>query len=289
MTTVVSTINLKGGVGKTQMTVALAEFLAHKEDIKVLLIDLDPQTNATIALIGEEEWEKRNDDGKTLYHLFTAQSGKCPNIQDFIIKGASTIGGGISKLHLFPSSIDLIWLQDELPPFKQGNFYIEQMVSILHNALSSYLEQEQYEIVLIDCPPNLSTLTLNGLYISDYYLIPVIPDKLSTYGIPQILGKVDHFKTNCNSSKKMEPLGIVVSMYRAGTKLHNDTIEKLKINATSGKYPTIFDTMIPLAIKTAEAADFETQPNTLKQKYGYGQAYENYLALAKEFLNDVKK
>jgi chromosome partitioning protein len=70
MTTVVSVINLKGGVGKTTITVALAEFLVIEHGFKVLVIDLDPQTNSTVALIGEDEWKKRNESGRTLYHLF---------------------------------------------------------------------------------------------------------------------------------------------------------------------------------------------------------------------------
>lgn len=286
MTKVISTINLKGGVGKTTITVALAEFLAQEENRKVLLIDLDPQTNATVSLIGDNEWKKKNEEGKTLYHLFPfGQYWKLPNIRDFIIKGVSTIAGGIDNLHLLPSSIDLIQLQDELPPFKQGGFYMDQVVSVLNNAILKHLDE--YDIVLIDCPPNLSTLTLNGLYISDYYLIPVIPDILSTYGIPQILDRVKDFKKNSKSPKKIEDIGIIISMYRSATKLHNETIERLKDKSLNGEYPRIFKTIIPLAIKTAESADFELSPNTLKQKYGGGQAYENYLTLTKEFLEYV--
>lgn len=285
MTTVISTINLKGGVGKTTMTVAMAEFLAIEHNKKVLVIDLDPQTNATVSLISEESWLKKDKKGETLLQLFKDKLDKTSefDINRAIVKRASNVAGGIRNLDLLPSSLGLIEIQDALPLISAGRFYVSSPVTILKEAVSDILSK--YEFVLIDCPPNLGIITLNGIYISDYYLIPSIPDILSTYGIPQILSRIENFKHETGSD--IEPLGIVVSMYRAQSRLHDTVIGNLRVRASHSEYPRIFETIIPLTVRTAEAADYYSEVNTLRQKYGYGRVYENYRDLTGELLTYV--
>jgi len=285
MATVISTINLKGGVGKTQMTVALAEFLALEFAKKTLLIDLDPQTNATVALMDEHEWFKKDKNGETLLQLFKDKLEKTSkfDINKAIVYRASNVGGGIPNLDLLPSSLGLIDIQDSLPLIPAGRFYATTPVTILKEAISSIIDN--YHFVLIDCPPNLGIITLNGICISDYYLIPCIPDILSTYGIPQILGRIDSFKKETGIN--IEPLGIVISMYRAQSRLHDAIVNELKTKAAHGEYPRVFDTIIPLTVRAAESADFSTPVNTLKQKYGYGRIYDNYRSLTEEVLQYV--
>lgn len=285
MAIVISTINLKGGVGKTQMTVALAEFLALEFDKKTLLIDLDPQTNATVALMDEREWLKKDKNGETLLQLFKDKLEKTSkfDINKAIAKMASNVGGRIPNLDLLPSSLGLIDIQDSLALIPAGRFYATTPVTILKEAISGVMDD--YDFILIDCPPNLGIITLNGIYISDYYLIPCIPDILSTYGIPQILGRIDSFKKETGIN--IMPLGIVISMYRAQSRLHDAIIKELKTKAASGEYPRVFDTIIPLTVRAAESADFSTSVNTLKQKYGYGRIYDNYRNLAEEVLRYV--
>jgi chromosome partitioning protein len=285
MTKVISTINLKGGVGKTQMTVALAEFLAMEYNKKVLLIDLDPQTNATVSLMDENEWLTKDQKGETLLQLFKDKLERTSrfNINQAIKRRASNVGGGIKNLDLLPSSLGLIEIQDSLPLISAGRFYVTSPVTILKEAISGVLNE--YDFVLIDCPPNLGIITLNGIFISDYYLIPCIPDILSTYGIPQILGRVDTFKQETKIN--IAPLGIIISMYRAQSRLHDTVIQDLRGKASRGEYPRIFNTVIPLTVRSAESADFNAMINTLKQKYGYGRVFENYQDLTKELLNYV--
>ncbi len=286
MAIVISTINLKGGVGKTQMTVALAEFLALEFNKKTLLIDLDPQTNATVALMDEREWLKKDKNGETLLQLFKDKLEKTSkfDINKAIVRRASNVGGGIPNLDLLPSSLGLIDIQDSLALIPSGRFYATTPVTILKEAINDVIDN--YDFILIDCPPNLGIITLNGIYISDYYLIPSIPDILSTYGIPQILGRIESFKRETGISIK--PLGIVISMYRAQSRLHDAIIKELKTKAASGEYPRVFDTIIPLSVKAAESADFSTSVNTLKQKYGYGKIYDSYRNLAEEVLRYVR-
>jgi chromosome partitioning protein len=285
MTKIISTINLKGGVGKTTMTVALAEFLALEYNKKVLLIDLDPQTNATVSLIDETSWLAKDRDGETLLQLFKDKLERSSlfDIDKAIVKRASNVAGGIKNLDLLPSSLGLIEIQDSLPLISAGRFYVTSPVTILSDAVSSVLPK--YDFVLIDCPPNLGIITLNGIYISNYYLIPSIPDILSTYGIPQILGRIDNFKQE--TGNPIEPIGIVISMYRAQSRLHDTIIQELKGRASRGEYPRVFDTVVPLTVRTAEAADYSASVNTLKQKYGSGRVYENYSNLTGELLKYV--
>ena len=285
MTKVVSTINLKGGVGKTQMTVALAEFLAMFHSKKVLLIDLDPQTNATVSLIAESKWLVKDQKGETLLQLFKDKlewTSKF-DINKVIIKNVSNVAGGIRNLDLLPSSLGLISIQDSLPLIPAGRFYVTSPVTLLKEAISGVLEE--YDFVLIDCPPNLGIITLNGIYISDYYLIPCIPDILSTYGIPQILDRLKNFISETKIGTTA--LGIVISMYRAQSRLHDSIIQDLRIRASHKDYPRIFETVIPMSVRTAEAADVNAPVNTLKQKYGYGRVFEDYEDLAREFLKYV--
>jgi len=210
------------------------------------------------------------------------------NINQATVRGASNVGRGIRNLDLLPSSLGLIEIQDSLPLIPAGRFYVISPVTILKEAISSVLDE--YDFVLIDCPPNLGIITLNGLYISDYYLIPCIPDILSTYGIPQILGRVENFKKETKSN--ISPIGIVISMYRAQSKLHKSMVPELRnrasLSQTDKKWvPRIFDTIIPLTVRTAESADFNAAVNTLKQKYGYGTVFNDYENLTKELLRYV--
>lgn len=282
MVKIVSMINLKGGVGKTTLTVALAEFLAHEHNKKILVIDLDPQTNATVALMDEKMWKEKDVQGETIFQLFNDKINKTSifQVDKAIVHNVSNITGGINNLDLLPSSISLTQIQDDLATIEAGKFHIISPVTILKNALGNKLDE--YDVVLIDCPPNLGIITLNGLIISDYFLIPCIPDILSTYGIPQILNLIESFSKESNHS--ISPLGIVFSMYRQQHDLHASTVKRFKKDYESGISPRVFNTKIPLASKISGAMDFKSTANTIKQKYGYDELYENFEKLANEFL-----
>src|SRR6056297_2756975 len=105
----ISIINLKGGVGKTTLTTAMAEFIALQHQLKVLVMDLDPQTNATVSLMDEYEWKRRNIKGQTVLQIFkdslTNQREFSPEAS--IVRSVSNIRGGITGLDLLPSSLDL--------------------------------------------------------------------------------------------------------------------------------------------------------------------------------------
>ena len=282
----ISTINLKGGVGKTTTTVALAEMLAVNFEQKVLLVDLDPQTNLTTVMIGEDRWEERNAAHQTLAQLFKDALEEDPDEREFdldqaLLKGVSPVEevADTARLDLLPSSLNLIDIQDRLASMPAGRFHSRSPGEILHTALKQRLDD--YDWVLIDCPPNLGLITLNGLRISQGYVIPTIPDILSTYGIPQIISRVADFAQEIN--EPIEPLGIVVSKYRDQATLHRTVVEDLRNNPD---IPPVFETIIPEAAAIAASAEYQPT-GTLRQKYQYGSRYERYLALTEEVMDAV--
>jgi chromosome partitioning protein len=276
MAHVVSTINLKGGVGKTHTTVALGEVYSALLRKKVLVIDLDPQTNATTMLIGEESWAELNKQDHTLARLF--RDALDPDNPKFDLgktlqKRVSDVQSA-NTIDLLPSSLDLIDVQDRLATVPSGRFYAVNPIDLLTRAVRPIVDD--YDIVLIDCPPNLGVITLNGLRMSNGYVIPTIPDVLSTYGIPQIVKRVREFSQQI--AEPIEPLGIVVSKYREQSTVHQNVVKRLQ----EGKDAPLFKTIIKENNQIASAAEFSAGRRTLKQKYGYQWQVDAYEAIAKE-------
>lgn len=279
MANVISTINLKGGVGKSTTTVALAEFLSAEFNKRVLVIDLDPQTNATVMLIGEDQWEQQNAKCATLAQLFKdalleePDTGKF-NLEDALVRRVSNVTA-VRNVDLLPSSIDLIDVQDRLASMPSGRYYANNPTEVLRRATKPIVDE--YDYVLIDCPPNLGIITLNGLRISTGYIIPTIPDVLSTYGIPQIITRVSDFARNISES--IEPLGIIVSKYREQSTVHRNVLSRLQAEDD----PHVFRTLIPESNQIAASAEF-SHLSTLRQKYGYQGQFDSYYGLAGEII-----
>jgi chromosome partitioning protein len=283
MATVISFINLKGGVAKTTTTVAVAQMLVAEFSKRVLLVDLDPQTNATAMLIGDDRWRKLNDLGQTVAQLFRdALDGEKKKF-DISTAIQTKVGnvGDVKRLDLLPSSLDLIDVQEDLASMNRGKFHAASPVEVLRRALRPILEGNEYDFVLIDCPPSLGLVTLNGLRISDYYIIPTIPDYLSTYGIKQIIDRVKDFSETIG--KTIEPLGILATKYRAQSPVHTNQLHILK----RGKEAPLFDTVVPENSDIAAAAEYKSV-STMRQKWGYRGQFDIYRALTKEILGRVQ-
>ncbi len=290
----VSVINLKGGVAKTTTTVQLAECLASEFSKRVLVIDLDPQTNATIALIGEDRWEELEEQKQTLFYLFNDKLEQTSifNINKAIQSRVSNLS--LHFLSLLPSSIRLIDIQDRIRDISDKTSYSINPMEVLKTAVCHQLEN--YDYVFIDCPPNLEFITRNGIEISDYFLIPTIPDRLSTYGIPQIIKTINDFKISRNL--KIECLGLIITKYSSNSAAHFRGMYELPARFANifkdlqiPEAP-VFSTVIPQANATAEAMEFETNPSTFKQKYGRSKSgnhylYEYVISLAQEFMQYV--
>lgn len=280
MARIVSLINLKGGVAKTTTTVAMAETLAAIHGKRVLVIDLDPQTNATVILIGENKWKELNAQGYTLATLFKDAldpQHKAFDLKKTLQRRVSDVQGA-EKVDLLPSSLDLIDVQDRLASAPMGQFYSITPTDLLRLSVRSILDD--YDYVLIDCPPNLGIITLNGLRISEGYVIPTVPDILSTYGIPQIVKRVASFSKEI--AEPIEPIGIAITKYQENSTVHVNVTANLRKDRD---LPPVFDTVIRQANQIAASAEFTPGARrTLKQKYGYGDLADRYMALTKEFI-----
>ncbi|TAE56523.1 MAG: ParA family protein [Nostocales cyanobacterium] len=284
---VVSLINLKGGVAKTTTTVQLAECLASQFSKNVLVIDLDPQTNATIALIGEEKWDELDRKKQTVFQMFKDKIDKTAyfQVQQAIQKGVSNLN--LNTLSLLPSSIKLIDIQDRLHEIPLNTSYKIAPMEVLKHYIKPYLNN--YDYVLIDCPPNLGNITQNGIEISDYFLIPTIPDKLSTYGVPQIIKSIYTFARERHLNIKC--LGLIITKYQKTSTRHNNVKDyelptrfKESFRRLSLDPAPIFNTFIPQANQITDAMDFEMELGTFKQKYGYGDLNKYVIEMTREFI-----
>ncbi|MDD4802491.1 MAG: AAA family ATPase [Syntrophomonas sp.] len=285
MTVAISIINLKGGVGKTTLTVALAEFMAVQHGLKVLVIDLDPQTNATVSLMDQDEWKRHNVRGQTLVRLFRdyQENTRIFSVDEAIVHNASNIGGGITGLDLLPSSLDLIDIQDEIINIPSTGLISHRPLTLLGTAISEAMTA--YDVVLIDCPPNLGLITQNGLILSQYYLIPVIPDILSTYGIPQIVSRISRLEKETGAH--IQSLGVVINKYRQQNALHRNQVSILRLEADKVGYQRVFDTIIPENARAAAVMDYTLPGARIHNKYGYETPFTQYQNLTKEVLDLV--
>lgn len=280
MTHVVATINLKGGVGKTTTTAALAEMLSGEFGQRVLLIDLDPQTNLTIMMVGERRWGEVDSLNLTIASLFdaaVASNGADYDISRLILRGVSPLKK-VMSVDLIPSSLALIGMQEKVAAAALG--IGNESTDILLRALTPVVDN--YDYVLIDCPPNLETITLNGLRAADAYIIPTIPDVMSTYGIGPIQERVKSHGERWG--KSIVELGIVITKYRRASSVHRNTVDDLNRRKDIGM---VFPSLIPEANQIAAAAEY-ADFGTLRQKYGTDGQFTALRELTQDFMATTK-
>lgn len=209
----ISFINFKGGVGKTTLAVNFAAMLGI-EGYKTLLIDLDPQSNASIYLLDKETIEKRisregGETDKTVYGLFldVIEDKNIFDLDSAIIRGVVRKNGVIinSNLDLLPNTYESLELENRLT----GASQVIPIREILKRRLNKFNVEEEYDFIIIDCPPNLYTLSINGLIYSDYFIIPVFPDPFSHYGLSILCREI--YRILRFESYKPKLIGVVFS------------------------------------------------------------------------------
>ncbi len=285
MALVTSILNLKGGVGKTTVTVALAEVLAAQYRLKVLVIDLDPQASATLCLMSQLRWAERRATQRTLYNLFQflLNGSAALSAEDLIETRTSNLAGGAGHLHLIPSSIELIDLFDRMERMHEIGQMPDYDVSPLH-VLKDFVSPlfARYDYVLIDCPPTLNTLTRNGLLVSQAVLIPFVPDIISLIGVDPLLDHLRRIATLQNL--RLQPVGLLATRVDARLPLHQKVLERVRLRARQRHdFPELFQVQIPNRIAYAEAMEWSRSFPTLHAKYG-GDDFAPWDAFAKEFV-----
>lgn len=237
-TKVISVLNWKGGVGKTTLTHHLGTGLQEltQSDIKqylhisryprVLLIDLDAQCNLSISCLRDDKFENyvyvnNTPTIKDLIDLFLTQDKPGIEVNDYILHKLVRRADKYlySNVDLLPAHQDLIFSDMNIAAYSKADFRSNLLNSdiykfrILHRILQQV--RKEYDFIFIDCPPNLNFITQNALYASDYFLVPTIPDKLSSYGIASIIHKVNSlnktFASACEDYTETKLAGIVAN------------------------------------------------------------------------------
>lgn len=209
MPIVISMINWKGGVGKTSLTLHLAAGLANRHRKRVLLIDLDAQCNLSFLAVGLSAYVDHTytDNGPTLKTVFDAYfDRKKINPKDVILEKQVRARAGkvFTQVGIVLSHQELTLLDMKLAREKRSGkdhreetrFEIEKL-SVIKNIIDAVADE--YDYVLLDCPPNVNLVTQNAFFASDYYVVPAIPDFLSTVGISQITKYMDQFNQDYRS------------------------------------------------------------------------------------------
>lgn len=234
---------MKGGVGKTTTVVEIGAILAKIHKKKVLIIDLDPQTNATFSLMGIEAWEKLKDNA-TIADVLGMNKGFSSREEEYDINKAIVENVcKIQGLDLIPSHIELTFLDLDLSG-QAGREIILQ--SQLKNC------KKEYDYILIDCPPNLTLAPQNALVVSDYILVPVIPEFYPSIGLPLLSNRIKQLKKrlpNC----KVELLGVVFTKVKRGTINHTERMDSIRKDCETLAIET-FQTIIPDTVRISEAS-----------------------------------
>lgn len=252
MTLSYAVVNQKGGVGKTTTTVNLAAYLATFGK-KILLVDIDPQSNATVGL-GID----RSNVNRCLYNVLIEGIPA----EEIIIKSS------ISNLDLLPATPRLAGAEVELVSLEPRETRLKQALSPI---------KQNYEIIIIDCPPSLSLLTVNALTSADEVIIPIQCEYYALEGISQLTHTLELVRESLNPELKIR--GIVLTMFDSRTLLSSQVAEETR------KYfgNKVFKTVIPRNVRLAEAPSFG-QPIIFYDPGSKGaEAYEN---LCREVLED---
>ena len=243
--------NQKGGVGKSTTAINLSSCLGEMGQ-KVLTIDMDPQGNTTSGM-GVEKNEVEN----TIYELLLGES----KLEDCIIPL------NFDNLSLIPSNVNLAGAEIELIGVEDKEF-------ILKNAIDQV--RDQYDFIIIDCPPSLNMLTINAMTTADTVLVPIQCEYYALEGLSQLMHTIDLVKERLNPDLEME--GVVFTMYNARTNLSLQVVENVKDNLDQ----TIYKTIIPRNIRLAEAPSHGLPINIYDPK---SSGAESYMLLAEEVIH----
>ena len=248
---IIAIANQKGGVGKTTTAINLSSSLASM-DKKVLSLDMDPQGNMTSGLGVDKDGVE-----KTVYDLIIGNAG----VEECIYENA------LENIDVLPSNIDLSAAEIEL-------IGVDNKEYILKNEIDKV--KDNYDFIIIDCPPALSMLTINAMTTADSVIVPIQCEYYALEGLSQLIHTIELVKERLNPNLEIE--GVVFTMYDARTNLSLQVVENVKDNLNQNIYKTI----IPRNIRLAEAPSYGMPINLYDPK---STGAESYMLLAEEVIN----
>jgi len=252
---VIAIANQKGGVGKTTTGINLSASLAGAEK-KTLLVDCDPQANATSGLGFSKKTPR-----KSLYHLLSGE----------VAFEQSVLQTELECLDVVPADKSLTGALVELVNVDRREYRLKDLIDLL---------RQQYAFIILDCPPSLNILTLNALVAADSILIPIQCEYFALEGVSDLLETLSQIRSRWNPHLAVE--GFLLTMFDERTNLSNQVAEDLRA-FFSGQ---VFETVIPRNVRLAEAPSYG-QPIILYDIKSKGA--ESYLQLAKEVIKHDKK
>ena len=257
MKKIISVINQKGGVGKTTTVVNLSTSLAQLGK-KILVIDLDPQGNATTGL-----GRSNGENNKNIYKVIIGQSDLKKCIQSSCVKNVDIIG----------SNVNLSGLEVETANDPNRAFLLKEMLTVKNRNIL-----DDYENVFIDCPPSLSLLTVMSLVVADELLVPLQTEFFALEGISQLVKTIERIKINLNPT--LEIRGILLTMFDKRNKLSTQVDDEAR------KYfkEKVYKTVIPRNVRLSEAPSHGV-PCIVYDKACLGS--QSYINLANEFVAQI--
>jgi len=260
----ISFINMKGGVGKTTSVVEIGTILATEHHKNILIIDLDPQTNATFSLMKLDDWNAIKDTATIADVLGMNKSFSSRNKDYDINKAIIEDVGGIGGLDLIPSHLELTFLDLDIGA-QAGREHI------LSNQIKKC--KKDYDYILIDCPPNLTVAPQNALVVSDYIIVPVAPEFYAAIGLPLLVNRVNDLKKRLPGCD-VEFLGVIFTQTR-NTNDHNHHLGEIRTTCANDLNIETFGTIIPFTTRISEAAKYNRPASLVNPGASGILAYRN--------------